>query len=71
MPEKGGFEEQNHTQAEQSQNTPEHKLGAPVVHGIPGDPDLAEIVAAWPDLPDDVKREILEIVQRHSRAPGR
>jgi hypothetical protein len=29
------------------------------------DPDLAKIVAAWPDLPDDVKRKILHLVKNY------
>ncbi|GEM_PF-951463 len=34
------------------------------------DPDLAQIVAAWPDLPDDVKRNILHLVKSHRPTPG-
>ncbi|MDI9432341.1 MAG: hypothetical protein QM570_11535 [Planctomycetota bacterium] len=34
-----------------------------------GDPDLAQIVAAWPDLPDDVKRNILHLVKSYRPTP--
>lgn len=33
------------------------------------DPDLAQIVAAWPDLPDDVKRKILHLVRSYRPTP--
>jgi len=29
------------------------------------DPDLAEIVSAWPDLPGHIKTEIKALVKRH------
>jgi len=36
------------------------------------DPDLRQIIDAWPDLPDDVKRNILHLVKTHGReTPGR
>ncbi|MBN2130310.1 MAG: hypothetical protein JW741_12480, partial [Sedimentisphaerales bacterium] len=32
-------------------------------------PDLAQVVAAWPGLPDDVKRKILHLVKSHRPTP--
>ncbi|MCL5280503.1 MAG: hypothetical protein M1376_11415 [Planctomycetes bacterium] len=32
-----------------------------------GDPDLREVMAAWPDLPADVKRPILYVCRSYAR----
>ena len=29
----------------------------------PSDPDLAELIARWPDLPRDIKERIMELVR--------
>jgi hypothetical protein len=34
-----------------------------------GDPDLAAVVAAWPDLPEAIRSDILELVHAASRKP--
>jgi hypothetical protein len=34
----------------------------------PADPDLARVVAAWPDLPDAIKRAVVALVD--STRPG-
>ena len=34
--------------------------------GVPGDPDLDSVIAAWPDLPSDVRQCILAIVKGRS-----
>ena len=30
------------------------------------DPDLAELIARWPDLPGDIKRRIMTLVRGHA-----
>ncbi|MEN6335681.1 MAG: hypothetical protein ABFE01_15630 [Phycisphaerales bacterium] len=42
------------------------KSGAMKSQLAPSDTDLAKIVSQWSELPDDVKQDIMDIVNRHS-----
>jgi hypothetical protein len=39
-----------------------------LAHETPIDPDLARVVAAWPDLPKPIRRAVLALVD--SQPPG-
>ena len=42
------------------------KSGTLNVNIIEKYPELREVIAAWPELPEHVKQTIIELVQKHS-----
>ena len=60
----GGFAKQARALPGHGDNTCERELGANMVREISdGDADLAEVVTAWPQLPDATRSAILAIVR--------
>ncbi len=43
--------------------TPSAKEGAPRAENTPVDPDLAEVNAAWPKLPEHIKAAVLALIR--------
>ena len=39
------------------------KLSAQLAHRVPADPELARVIAAWPDLAPPIRRAILALVE--------
>jgi hypothetical protein len=39
------------------------ELSAQLAHRAPADPDLARVIAAWPDLPPHIKAAVLALVE--------
>ncbi|MCK4830692.1 hypothetical protein KA005_84040, partial [bacterium] len=65
----GHSAEQKNNTSEQFRTFPQHQLGANMVHQNGGDSDLAEIIQAWPTLPEHIKATIkllLSSCQGHS-----
>ena len=52
--------EQNSALSQQNPSTSTHQKCVPNVHQ---NPDLDQVVAAWDDLPDQIKAQILELVK--------
>ena len=59
----GNPEKQPLALCEQSNSTSEHQIGANMVREIASDTELAEIVTAWPQLPEPTRSAIVAIVR--------
>jgi hypothetical protein len=63
----GGSDGHSQTLPAQVNDTPERQVGAPVVRGIQAetdpDPALAQVIAAWPHLPESIRQKILALAR--------
>jgi hypothetical protein len=63
---KCGSEKQDNNTSEHFETHLQQEVGANMVRGTVIDTDLERIVTIWPKLPEQVKKAIIEIVQKHT-----
>jgi len=59
------FQKQTNDNSEHFQTVPQHKSGAHLVHDHIYCNDLAEVVKAWPALPEHIRAAIKALVRTH------